>query len=83
MRLRDQLICAAEAFCDATGMSNSRLSTIMLSGGKRLSMIAQGGDIGTERFEAAMRWLSANWPEGVDWPAGVQRPVPKVPEAAE
>lgn len=64
-------------------MSNSRLSTIMLSGGKRLAMIAQGGDIGTERFEAAMRWLSENWPEGAEWPASVPRPQSSVKEPAE
>ncbi len=83
MKLRDQLICAADAFCGATGMSKSRLSTIILSGGKRLAMIEQGGDLGTERFEAAMLWLSANWPEGLDWPDGIARPVASVPEAAE
>lgn len=76
-------MCAADAFCEATGMSKSRLSTIVLSGGKRLAMIEQGGDLGTERFEAAMLWLSSNWPAGLDWPEGIDRPSVSVAEAAE
>lgn len=75
MKLRDQLIMTADAFCRETGLSRSRLSTILLSGGKRLDMIESGGDIGTERFESAMLWLSENWPEGLAWPQGVARPL--------
>jgi hypothetical protein len=82
MKLRDQLILTADAYCRETGMSRSRLSTILLSGGKRLDMIEGGGDIGTERFESAMRWLSDNWPADTAWPNEVVRPD-VLPEAAE
>lgn len=75
MTLRDQLLLTSDAYCASTGMSRSRLSTILLSGGKRLDMIRAGGDIGTARYESAMLWLSANWPDGVQWPEGVPRPV--------
>lgn len=75
MTLRDQLLLTADAYCAFTGMSRSRLSTILLSGGKRLDMIRAGGDIGTARYESAMLWLSANWPDGLQWPEGVPRPV--------
>jgi hypothetical protein len=27
-------------------------------------------------YDRAVEWLSANWPEGADWPATVPRPVP-------
>lgn len=84
MKLRDQLILIADVYCRETGMSRSRLSTIILSGGKRLDMIEGGGDIGTERFESAMRWLSANWPDGLAWPEEVPRPcADALREAAE
>lgn len=75
MTLRDQLLLTSDAYCASTGMSRSRLSTILLSGGKRLDMIRAGGDIGTARYESAMLWLSANWPDGLQWPEGVPRPV--------
>lgn len=83
MDLRQQLICVADAFCLASGMSKARLSTIVLSGGKRLQRIEEGGDLGTARFESVMRWLSANWPAEAEWPASVPRPGVTVPEAAE
>jgi hypothetical protein len=75
MTLREQLIMTSDGYCAFTGMSRSRLSTILLSGGKRLDMIHAGGDIGTARYESAMSWLSENWPAGLDWPDGVPRPV--------
>ncbi|KPF47113.1 hypothetical protein IP76_01975 [Rhizobium sp. AAP43] len=64
-------------------MSRSRLSTLLLSGGKRLDMIRSGGDIGTARFESAMSWFSDNWPAGAEWPADVARPIQSLQEAAE
>lgn len=82
MELRQQLICVSDAYCTATGMSRSRLSTILLSGGRRLQSINDGGDIGTVRFESAMRWLALNWPDGIDWPDGIARPAVSK-EAAE
>jgi hypothetical protein len=75
MTLRDQLLLTSDAYCAFTGMSRSRLSTILLSGGKRLDMIRAGGDIGTARYESAMLWLSENWPSDLRWPEGVPRPV--------
>lgn len=56
-------------------MSRARLSTLLFNDGKRLGVIAGGGDLQTRNYERAMRWLSANWPEGAEWPEGVARPV--------
>lgn len=55
-------------------MSRPRLSTLLLGAGHRLDRIAAGGDLGTMTFEAAMRWLSENWPDGLAWPDGIARP---------
>lgn len=85
MKLRDQLISATDMYCRAAGMSRARLSTVLLSGGRRLADIEAGGDIGVNRFEQAMQWLSDNWPDGAQWPREVPRPSPsdRIPEAAE
>lgn len=64
-------------------MSRDRLSTIVLSGGKRLQNIASGRDLNTATFERAMQWFSDNWPDGAVWPADIPRPSGKVVEAAE
>ena len=83
MTLREQLLMTADAYCVGSGMSRSRLSTILLSGGRRLDMIRLGGDIGTTRFESAMEWLSSNWPPETEWPVGVHRPIRASLEAAQ
>lgn len=77
MKLRDQLTHTTDRYCELTGMSRSRLSTIILSGGTRIQRIAEGGDVSTGTFERAMQWLSDNWPDGGRWPDGVPRPVPQ------
>ena len=85
MKLTDQLVITANAYCEATGRSSSRVSSMVFGDGKRagdgtkLAAIMSGGaDITTRRFEAAMRWFSENWPEGADWPEGVARPAAEV-----
>lgn len=82
MTLRDQLLTTAGAYCAATGMSRSRLSTIIFSGGRRLQQIDEGGDVSTSKFEESMQWFSENWPVEVAWPSDIPRPVNKM-EAAE
>ena len=75
MRFVDQLLAACDAYCDATGMKRSRLSTLLFSRGTKLDDIAlRGGDLVTGNFQAAMSWLSQNWPEGAEWPDAVPRP---------
>lgn len=84
MTLRDQLILVFETYCRATGRSEARVSTQVLSGGKRILQIRDGGDIGTIGFERAMQWFSDHWPNDVVWPDEIHRPiVEEVTEAAE
>ena len=78
MNLRNHLVLVAEAYGAATGLSLSRISTIVLNGGSRLPDIASGrSDITLGKFEDAMRWFSANWPADAAWPDGVARPFPE------
>ena len=72
--LTDQLIAVANAYSAATGVSISTISTKLFNGGGRLAAIAAGGDLNTRSFESAMRWFSDNWPDDLEWPAGVARP---------
>lgn len=65
----------SDIYGERTGMSRDRLSTIILSGGKRLQNIDSGRDLNTATFERAMQWLSDNWPDGAVWPAEVPRPL--------
>lgn len=74
MSLTSDLIRVADAYCAETGMSRSRLSTIIMGNGVRLDAIASGGDGRSKRLEQAMAELSALWPSGVAWPSDIDRP---------
>lgn len=74
MTLREQLIIVTDAYCGFAGIGRKRLSTLLFNDGKRLDGVAvHGRDLTTGTYEAAMAWLSANWPVDADWPAGVAR----------
>lgn len=83
MNMRGQLIVITDAYCAKAQMSRARLSTILFDAGHRLDNIAKGRDLNTGTFERAMQWLSDHWPEGAAWPDGVDRPAPRIAEAAE
>lgn len=70
----DHLFRICISYSAATGLSEATISTRLFRDGKGLSRIRAGGDIGTRRLERAMKWFSANWPEGAEWPADVPRP---------
>jgi len=80
MTLRDQLKALALAYSKATDLSVGRISTLVFGdGGKLGAVLADRADITTIRFEKSMRWFSANWPDGHEWPHGVDRPAPVIP----
>lgn len=81
MNLKGQLISVATTFADLRGLSQSRVSTIVFGDGKVLDRLQGSSDITTGRYEAAMAWFNANWPDGASWPDHVHRPA--VREAAE
>ena len=77
MTMLHDFITICDSYCDAVGLSRSRVSTIVLNGGKRLDAIAAGkSDLATRTYERAMLWFSTNWPDDADWPEGIDRPLP-------
>lgn len=80
--LRDALVRVADQYAAAKGLSRSRVSTIVFSGGSVIERLANGGDITTGNFERGMMYFSDNWPPGVDWPAGIARPAPSAPASS-
>ena len=69
------LLVLIDSYCSATGLSEARVSTLVLGGGARAGQIRHGSDIGARRLDRAIEWFSTNWPAGVAWPEGVARPV--------
>ncbi|WP_229183950.1 hypothetical protein [Bradyrhizobium oropedii] len=76
-------MAVTDAYCAATGLSTSRVSTLIFNDGKRLDAIREGKDLYTSRFEHAMQWFSDRWPDdGKSWPLGVPRPAPTPAQSA-
>jgi len=75
MLMTARLLALSDCYSAATGMSRSRISTIVFNDGKALGRISAGGDLNTRSFEKAMFWFASNWPEGAAWPEGVDRPL--------
>lgn len=71
----DKFFAVLEAYMDARRLSESRVSTLVFGAGHRILLVRKGGDIGARKVDAALRWFSANWPDGAEWPAGVERPM--------
>lgn len=69
------LLCIAGAYQAATGLDQSTVSWRALGDVRKLSALAEGKDIQVTRYERAMIWFSENWPEGVEWPDAVNRPL--------
>lgn len=73
--LREQLLAVARAYSEATGRSLARIATVIHDQGALFKKLEAGGSCTIDTFEKAMRWFSANWPEGEPWPEGIARPT--------
>ncbi|WP_224406159.1 hypothetical protein [Afifella sp. IM 167] len=71
MTLREQLLVLSDGYRAVTGLSVSRLSTILFNDGKALSRISEGSDVHTRTWERAVAWFRENWPKGADWPGSL------------
>lgn len=69
------LLKLAENYAGVRGLSLSRVSTLVFSDGKVLARLSSGGDITTGRFEGAIEWFGANWPDGHLWPSDVPKQI--------
>lgn len=74
MNLREHLISLIDAYAAAKGLSPSHVGTLLFSSGVKYRQLREGKDLTVGRLEAAVRWLSDNWPDGVAWPEGIARP---------
>ena len=69
-----QLLSLADAYRSATDIRDNTLSWRVFGDTKKLTAIREGADIQVGRYEKAIAWFSANWPEGAVWPADIARP---------
>ncbi len=79
MKLKTQLLTAADAYMAATRRSETFLSRSALGRASALKSLRLGRDMLSGNVEAGLQWLSDHWPEEVAWPCEVPRPVPTPP----
>lgn len=72
----EQLLALAKEYGRAQGAAPSTVSWRVFGDTKKLGAIQDGADIGLRRFERALDWFSANWPDSASWPSDVPRPSP-------
>jgi hypothetical protein len=72
------LLAIVDAYRAATGVEDKTVSSRTFNDGKKIEALRMGGDLTTERYNAAILWFSANWPVGAEWPAGIARPAVEV-----
>lgn len=77
----EHLITVADEYGRATQVEDKTVSSRVFQDSKKLTAIRGGADITVGRYNAALEWFSANWPEQAEWPHDVPRP--QVREAAE
>ncbi|TIP70345.1 MAG: hypothetical protein E5X53_28245 [Mesorhizobium sp.] len=73
------LLGLADTFIAATSIKEVTLSHRVFGDSKKLTAIRNGADITVGRFNGAIEWFSANWPDDAVWPASIARPIPAAP----
>ena len=69
------LLALADAYKRATALEDVTVSHRLFGDSKKLSALRAGADITLGRFNAALVWFDANWPEGAKWPDDVTKPA--------
>ena len=69
------LLTIIDTFTAATSVKEVTLSHRVFGDSKKIAALRSGSDITLGRFNAALDWFASNWPDGIDWPSGIARPV--------
>lgn len=78
----NHLLKVADAYALACNIEEKTVSNRVFQDGKKLAAVRGGKEITVGRFNTAIEWFSANWPDGVLWPDEVERPDVEMADAA-
>lgn len=81
MDYRQQLLTLAKGYSAGTGRSEARVATIVHNQGAFFVRMREGKGCSVDTYLKFKRWFAENWPAGVPWPEGVDRPgvLPNAP----
>jgi hypothetical protein len=74
MDYRSQLLTLASTFAAARGLSEARVATLVQNSGSFFDRIRNGATCTVDVYLRVQQWFADQWPEGIEWPAGVDRP---------
>lgn len=78
--LSENLLSVARCFGAARSLELSTLGRMAADDGRFFARLQDPQTTFTARkYDAVMGWFAANWPDGLEWPAGVPRPTHGVP----
>jgi hypothetical protein len=77
--LADNLIEVARAYGVARGLMESTVARKFAGDGRFFVNIRSGLSFTARKYDAVMNRFSDNWPQEVDWPEGVARPLVNEP----
>lgn len=71
----EHLLTLADEYGKAAKFEEATVSTRVFNDGKKLGAIRSGAaGITIRRYNTAIEWFAANWPENAAWPTDVPRP---------
>lgn len=83
MNLLADLQTLAEAFASETESTLGSVSHRIFADSKRLDRAFGGkATLTLTSYERAMLWFSEHWPDGADWPEGIERPAAAGPSGS-
>jgi hypothetical protein len=71
----EHLLILIDGYKNAIGLQDKTVSSRVFGDSKKVASLRAGGDLTVSRLNAAMRWLSDSWPEGLIWPHDIFRPI--------
>lgn len=81
MFTKQDILDVADSFIALTGARESGVSWQAFGESRKLSLLRGSADLTLARFNAAMRWFAANWPEGSERPAVLATFIADLPPA--
>ncbi|WP_395830293.1 hypothetical protein [Elstera sp.] len=73
MDYRTQLITLAREYSRLVGLSEARISTLIVNQGGLFGRLRAGKTCTVDTFLAVKRWFADHWPDQHPWPPGVDR----------
>lgn len=80
--LAGHLVSAARGFGAARNIELTTVGRLAAGDWRFFTNLEDGSTtFRVRKYDEVMRWFSANWPDGAEWPADVPRPQPEAETA--